>query len=161
MPPKITISAQQRQQIEALYGLGLTTREIEHVIGISHSTIENKCKEEIARGIAKADAAILNNLKRIAMGDGPSAASAAIFWVKCRRKWHEIQRVIHGFDPGAIQEFVCQFLSIMRRELPVKCPHCQTNLNLAPKIAGELKALSAKMIEKLPPDEIVPKPPEE
>jgi len=98
---------------------------------------------------------------KIATGSTPQPVTAAIFWTKVRRRWHEVQRVIHGFDPEIVSGFVRQVVALLRRELPQACPHCRARLDLPQKIAGQLRELSQKLGTELPPSQIVPiEPPE-
>jgi len=125
---------------------------------VSDDTLRARFPEELRRGGIKADAAVLTNLYKMATGSGPEAGKTAIFWAKVRRRWHEVQRVIHGYDPEIVTGFVKQVTSILRRELPDSCPHCKTHLGLPKRIAAQLVDISQKLAEKLPPSEIVPMP---
>lgn len=156
-PPHIP-TPQSRQQVEVLCGLGLTQEEIGLVIDLSESALKKHYAKELRVGGLKADATVLTNLYRMATGNGPEAGKTAIFWAKVRRRWHEVQRVIHGYDPETINTFVKGVVSILRRELPKQCPHCKTQLDLPQKIAVQLQQMSDKLAEKLPPSEIVPMP---
>ncbi len=142
-------------------GFGMTQQEQAVIMGIAERTLNTHFIVELKRGAAKADAAVMQNLFKIATSDGPNSGKCAIFWTKVRRRWHEVQRVIHGFDPEAIKMFVQQVIVILRRELPQKCPHCKTHLDLPKKIAGHLRTLSMKMTESLPPSTIVSADPKE
>ncbi len=142
-------------------GFGMTQQEQAVILEIGERTLNTHFMAELKRGAAKADVAVMQNLFKIATGDGPNSGKCAIFWTKVRRRWHEVQRVIHGFDPEAIKTFVQQVIVILRRELPQRCPGCKTRLNLPKKIAGHLHQLSAKMAENLPPSQIVSADPKE
>lgn len=160
--PELDPTPEQRAQIETLFGFGLKVEEVEVVTGIGHNALYKHFRAEIARGKIKADVAVLNNLFRAATMDAtkhPSAITAAIFWTKVNRRWHEVQRVIHGYDPEVIAGFVKQVTAILRKELPDACPHCHTKLDLPVKIAKKLQELSEKMASTLPPSTIVPIPP--
>jgi len=155
----MTYSKKIREQVEQLSGFGLTQQEIAVVVGLSSATLRRRFKKELKNGSVKADAQVLTNLHRIATGSTPQAVSAAIFWTKVRRRWHEVKRVIHGFDPDVVMQFVGQVVAAIKRRIPDTCPHCKTNLELKPALAAELKTLSMKMREQLPPAEIVPTTP--
>lgn len=147
-----------REQAMLLAGLGLTRDEIALVMDITDSTLKRHYPKELKAGGIKADAKVLTNLYRMATSTGPESGKAAIFWAKVRRRWHEVQRVIHGYDPETINGFVKAVVQLLRRELPDACPHCKTKLALPAKIALQLQDLSNKLAEKLPPSEIVPMP---
>lgn len=152
------ITPAQRAQVEAAAGFGLTQEKIAILMGVSETALKKYCGDELHRGVTKADLQVMQNLFRIATGNTPQAVSAAIFWAKVRMRWHEVQRVIHGFDPELMQVFVQQIIEVLRRLVPKVCPHCKTDLELRPKIASELRALSLRMNEQLPASEIVPTP---
>lgn len=149
---------QLRHQVEVMCGLGLTQEEMATVLDIAEQTLRTHYARELKIGGLKADIGVLANLHKMATGSGPEAGKTAIFWAKVRRRWHEVQRVIHGYDPDMIAEFVKTVVRVLRRELPEACPHCKTKLNLPEKIALQLQDLSKKLSEKLPPSEVVPMP---
>ena len=146
----------ERRQVEALAGVGMTQAEIAQIIGCGELQLRHRFREELDRGGVKADAKVMTNLYRMATGDGPEAARLAMFWAKTRRRWHEIQRVIHGYDPEMITSFVKQCIALLRRDLPTHCPACKTELDLPKKVAGHMMELSKQMAGQLPPSEIVP-----
>ena len=157
---KFVPSPEQRGQVEAMAGLGLTHDEIAIVMEVASSTIEKHFKEELRRGVVLANLKVTKNLFKIATGDTTQAMSAAIFWKKVRSRWHEVQRIIHGFDPGVVTEFVTEVVRILKKTIPDLCPHCKTNINLKAPIVKELKELSARLASTLPAPEIVPINPE-
>lgn len=154
--PPFKATKAQRDEVEKMAGFGMRQDEMAVVIGCAERTLNTHFIKELKRGAAVADAKVGANLFRMATGGGIEASRCAIFWFKVRRRWHEVQRIIHGFDPEIVKTFVQQVVSILRRELPQKCPHCKTNLNLPKKIAGHLQKLSETMTKTLPPSEIVP-----
>ena len=151
---------EHREQAEALSGFGMTHDEIAGILGVATITMQAHLGPELRMGAAKADSKVLTNLFKMATGSGPEAGKCAIFWTKVRRRWHEVQRVIHGYDPEIVTSFVKQVVGLLRRELPEKCPHCKTNLDLPKRVAGQLLQLSQKLSDSLPPSEIVPREPE-
>jgi hypothetical protein len=152
--------AEMKKQAETMAALGFTQDEAASVLGTSREFITNRFAKEFSEAKLKADAAVMQNLYKIATGDTAQAASAAMFWTKVRRRWHEVQRIIHGFDPEVLTQFVKQFSAVLKKTIPDTCPHCHTNLALRPKLAEELKAMSARLVDSLPPSEIVPIPAE-
>lgn len=153
-----TPTAKTRKRAILLAGLGLTQEEIATVMEIATRTLTTHYTEELRLGAIKADTHVLENLYRMATGTGPEAGKAAIFWTKVKRRWHEVQRVIHGFDPAIINTFVNQVVSLLRRMIPDRCPHCKTNLDLMPRIGAQLQELSRALVATLPPSEIVAMP---
>jgi hypothetical protein len=155
-PPSPEPTPEQRSQVETLAGFGLTQEQIATVVGVGEVQLRQRFAKELAQGEIKADIAVTQNLFKIATGSTPQAVSAAIFWKKVRSRWHEVQRVIHGYDPELVTGFVKQVIAILRRELPQVCPHCSVRLDLPQKVAAHLKEITAKMAERLPPSTIVP-----
>lgn len=155
MPP-LDVTPTQRQQVEILAGFGLPQEHVAQAVGMGVNSLVKYCSEEWQRGKHKADISVLSNLFKIATGSTPQAATAAIFWVKVRLRWHEIQRVIHGFDPSIVVDFVRQVTALLRKMLPEACPHCKTRLDLPQKVAAELRLLSEKLADNIKPSEIVP-----
>lgn len=155
-PPEIEVTPAMRSQVEALAGFGMPQDHVAELLGMGVDSIQKHFSAEWQRGKHKADAMVVTNLFKIATGSTAQAATAAIFWVKVRMKWHEIQRVIHGFDPSIVVDFVRQVTVLLRKELPEACPHCKTRLDLPVKVARKLRELSEKLADNLKPSEIVP-----
>lgn len=151
------VTEAQRSQVLAMAGLGLSHDDIASVIGLSADTIERYCRPELRTGKVRANIKVLQNLFRMATGTGKEAATCAIFWTKVNMRWHEVQRIIHGFDPTIVREFVTQIVRALKRALPDTCPHCKTNLSLRGPIVAELKSLSEKLMSGLPEPELVPR----
>lgn len=153
-------SKRSRAKVRLLAGLGFTNEEISLLFDISESTVKRHYAHELRVGALEADAAVLGNLYKLATQskDLNVASRNSIFWAKVRRRWHEVQRIIHGYDPETIKAFVKSVVIMLRRDLPDKCPACKTHLNLPEKVAHQLMALSQDMAAKLPQSEIVAMP---
>lgn len=94
---------QTRAQVAAMVAYGITAVEIGKVIGISDTTLRKYYREEIDTGTAVANAKVAESLYKKALGDGPSAVTAAIFWMKTRAGWKETLRNEHTGEDGAIR----------------------------------------------------------
>ena len=152
--PPVDISDAMRAQVRKMAGYGLTQAQAADVLGISEPTLQRRLADEFKVGIEQCDGRIVNNLKRIAMDEagthpGPTV-TAAIFYAKTRLGWHETQRIVHGFDPSVVMEFVSQVVGVIKRKLGA-CPACKTDLGFGKTIASELIALSQKLTASLPP----------
>lgn len=147
-----------RKRVRLLAGLGFTQEEMGLLLDLGVTALVRHYRQELLVGGLEADEQVMLNLFRMATGNGPEAGRMSIFYAKVKRKWHEVQRVIHGFDPEMIQGFVKGVVAMMRREIPDACPACKTKLQLAPKIAHHLVQLSKEMSAKLPESQIVPMP---
>lgn len=153
-------TAKSQKKVKLLAGLGFTQEEIALLLDIGESTLIKAYRHELRVGGLEADAQVLGNLFRLATQtkDLNVASRNSIFWAKVRRRWHEVQRVIHGYDPETIKSFVKQVIAVLRRELPDSCPGCKTKLNLGPNIATKLLEMSSAMAAKLPESEIIAAP---
>lgn len=94
-----------RREVEALSGYGIPEHEIARVVGISKPTLLKHYRDELDQGITKANAKVAESLFRKAIGDGPQAITAAIFWAKTRMRWKEPPQSheIAGANGGPIQ----------------------------------------------------------
>ncbi len=74
--------------VEAMAAV-ITQAEIAIVLGVDEKTLRKHYREELDRGIYKANAKVGANLFKIATGTGREAVTAAIFWLKTRAGWSE------------------------------------------------------------------------
>lgn len=75
-------------------GMGASQEQIARRLGISTQTLIEYYSAEIANGPTVANLNVAQKLYDIAMGNGPKAVTACIFWLKSRGGWSE-------FSPGA------------------------------------------------------------
>jgi len=93
-----------RKQVTMMAGIGLTHDQISKVMQISDETLRKYYYDELETGEAKTTAMVAQNLYNMATGAGSSAVTAAIFWMKTRAGWREVNRnEITGASGGAIQ----------------------------------------------------------
>lgn len=78
-------------------GFGIPELSIARSIGISDVTLRKYYRDELDNGTTKANAAVAQSLYKKATGDGSSAVTAAIFWLKTRAGWKE--KIEVGGDP--------------------------------------------------------------
>ena len=78
-----------RKQVETMAGYGIPENEISLSVGISPPTLRKHYRHELDTGHIKANAAVAQSLYQKALGDGPQAVTAAIFWAKTRMGWKE------------------------------------------------------------------------
>lgn len=79
-------------------GLGLTQEQISKILGFSEDTLQRHFRAELDSGVAKANAQVAQNLFSIATSRDQGAVAAAIFWMKTRGKWKEINHHALGGD---------------------------------------------------------------
>lgn len=82
-------TAETRKQVEAMAGYGIRADDIARSVGISQETLRKHYRDELDLGTVKANTAVAQSLYKKALGDGTSAVTAAIFWMKTRAGWKE------------------------------------------------------------------------
>ncbi len=148
-----------RMRVTPLAGLGFTQDEIATLIDLGETALKKHYQAELKLGMLKADEKVLTRMFRIIeKGNDTDAGRWGMFYLKVRRGWHEVQRVIHGYDPDTVRQFVKSLIASLRQHLPEKCPACKTKLDLGPTVAAKILQLSQEMAAKLPASEIVPRP---
>lgn len=96
-------TTEQRKQVETMAGFGITEDDIALSIGISAPTLRKHYRSELDLGHIKANSAVAQSLYKKALGDGASAVTAAIFWLKTRAGWKETTVTEHtGADGGPV-----------------------------------------------------------
>lgn len=100
--PKFEPDAEQRKTVNAMAGYGIPQPDIARVIGIDPKTLRKHFRDELDTGETIATARVAESLYKQATGDGRSAVSAAIFWLKARAGWSE-RIEVGGKEGGAIE----------------------------------------------------------
>ena len=92
-----------RKQVSLMAGIGLTHDQIAMIIGISDETLRKYYSKELELSAAMMNAQVAQNLFSIATGKGAGAVASAIFWMKTRGGWKEVERKeVTGQDGGPI-----------------------------------------------------------
>lgn len=86
-------TTKDREMVRLATGHGLTQAEIATVLRVDVKTLRKHFREELDTGSAVAINAMAQNLWKKAMGDGPAAVTATIFWLKVRAGWKEASAV--------------------------------------------------------------------
>ena len=87
--PEHQPTPERRQQVESMAGFGIIEDDIARSVGIAPKTLRKHYREELDLGHIKANAAVAQSLYKKALGDGTSAVTAAIFWLKTQAGWRE------------------------------------------------------------------------
>ena len=87
--PPYKPTEKDRSMVETMAGYGIPQADIATVLKIDLKTLRKHFREELDTGTITANTAMVQNLWRKAMGDGPSAVTATIFWLKVRAGWSE------------------------------------------------------------------------
>ena len=83
-----------RQHVDEMTAKGATQPMVARVLGIEEKCLRRHYRDELDGGAVQADMAVAGNLFRIATSEGPGAVTAAIFWLKTRAGWREIDRTV-------------------------------------------------------------------
>jgi hypothetical protein len=90
-------------RVEALAGFGMSAADIAHVLTIDEERLASSHSAAIESGRIKANAKVAESLFRKATGEGRESVTAAIFWLKTRARWREVQRDETDRQPVVIQ----------------------------------------------------------
>jgi len=109
MPP-FRPTAEQRQQVELMAGLGMTQEEVAVVIlnprtgkGISDKTLREHFRQELATGRSKVKAKVAASLFKKATDDKhPQSAICGMFIMKCQFGWRQEDKLIHQVEPSMV-----------------------------------------------------------
>lgn len=84
---KVEITPEQRKQIKALAGYGMKDSQIANVLGITESTLQRKCKEDIKKGRDTARASVAKTAYQMAVSGKQPAMT--MFYLKTQLGWRE------------------------------------------------------------------------
>src|SRR5215469_8819506 len=75
-----------REKVRHLAGVGLRQDDIARIIGCAPKTLRKRCRDDLDRGVAEANATVSGYLFAAAKEGN---VTAQIFWLKSRAHWHE------------------------------------------------------------------------
>ena len=78
---------ESRRIVECLAGYGIPQLKIAHVVKVSLPTLHKAYRDELDRGAAQIEAALVANLMRLAQGDDGTALKAIMFALQARFGW--------------------------------------------------------------------------
>lgn len=114
---------EDRWRPSARAGYGIPEADIAGVIGIAPKTLRKHYRTELDHGHTKANARVAENLFRKATGEGREAVTAAIFWLKARAGWREVQRhELAGVPDHPIHEIRRIIIAAPSRENLINTP---------------------------------------
>lgn len=90
--PAYVPEEKDRKQVLTMAGIGLTQDQIAKIMGISDETLRRNYKNELETGTSRMNAMVAQNLYSIATSKGQGSVAAAIFWMKTRARWQEVNR---------------------------------------------------------------------
>ena len=87
MPRKpFVVNETVREKVRHLAGVGVRQDDIARIIGCAPKTLRKRCREDLDRGVAEANAVVSGSLFAAAKGGN---VTAQIFWLKTRAQWRE------------------------------------------------------------------------
>ena len=87
MPRKpFVVNETVREKVRHLAGVGVRQDDIARIIGCAPKTLRKRCREDLDRGVAEANAVVSGSLFAAAKGGN---VVAQIFWLKTRAHWRE------------------------------------------------------------------------
>ena len=75
-----------RERVRHLAGVGLRQDDIAKIIGCAPKTLRKRCRDDLDRGVAEANATVSGYLFAAAKAGN---VTAQIFWLKTRAHWRE------------------------------------------------------------------------
>ena len=75
-----------REQVRHLAGVGVPQDDVARIIGCAPKTLRKRCREDLDRGVAEANATVAGYLFAAAKAGN---VTAQIFWLKTRAHWRE------------------------------------------------------------------------
>lgn len=98
-PPRFKPTDEQRKQVESMCAYGIPEHAIAELIGIDDKTLRKYFRHELDTATHRANSAVAQSLYQKALGNGPQAVAACIFWLRTRARWREHDRVDVPFIP--------------------------------------------------------------
>jgi hypothetical protein len=80
------VSEAMREKVRHLAGIGVRQDDIAKIIGCAPKTLRKRCRDDLDRGVAEANAMVSGYLFAAAKGGN---VTAQIFWLKTRAQWRE------------------------------------------------------------------------
>lgn len=87
-----TPDEKSKKQVLVMAGIGLTHDQIAKIMQVSDETLRKYYRDELETGKARMNSAVAQNLYSIATSRETGAVAAAIFWMKTRAEWREVNR---------------------------------------------------------------------
>jgi len=87
MPRKpFVVNETVREKVRHLAGVGVRQDDIARIVGCAPKTLRKRCRDDLDRGVAEANAMVSGSLFAAAKGGN---VTAQIFWLKTRAYWRE------------------------------------------------------------------------
>lgn len=104
---------------------------------------------DFRQGMITAKLATVDMLKKTAIDRAQAGSDPLlIFLLKNLAPDEFSERIRHEFTTKTLDLAVNEFIEVIRMNVPECCPHCKTNLGIAPAIAQELLDMSDRLSNK-------------
>ena len=92
-----------RDRVRHLAGIGLRQDDIAKIIACSSKTLRKRCRDDLDRGVAEANATVSGYLFAAAKAGN---VTAQIFWLKNRKpsEWRDVQNIEHAIGRYIISD---------------------------------------------------------
>lgn len=93
----------ERGLVETMAAFGIPREDIAKALRMGEKTLRENYQEELETAATKANARVAQSLFNQATGSAGAKVNitAAIFWLKCRAGWREVEVVEHTGKDGA------------------------------------------------------------
>ena len=89
-----------REKVRHLAGVGVRQDDIAKIIGCAPKTLRKRCREDLDRGVAEANAMVSGYLFAAAKAGN---VAAQIFWLKTRAHWREKTAPVDPVPGSAVE----------------------------------------------------------
>jgi hypothetical protein len=93
----VVVNEAVREQVRHLAGVGVRQDDIAKIVGCAPKTLRKRCREDLDRGVAEANATVSGYLFAAAKAGN---VTAQIFWLKTRAHWRERPMPDHPAPDG-------------------------------------------------------------
>lgn len=149
--PSVTTPARQAAWLVAFAKTGTQLAACQ-ATGVSRTTVHSwiKMYPDFVRAMSEAKLDIVDSLKNTALKRATEGGSdpLLIFLLKNLAPDEFSERIRHEFTTKTLDLTVNEILEAIRINVPECCPHCKTNLGIAPAIAQELMDMSDRLSNK-------------
>lgn len=116
--------ASEQWHVAVMAAAGFPIESIAVQLKISEETLKERFAGSLERGLSMSTALVAETLFRKALGDGPQAVTAAIFWLKARAGWRDVQvienNVTMKLEPQERTELIDRMKQLVARIPPAR-----------------------------------------
>lgn len=125
--------ASEQWHVAVMAAAGFPVESIAIQLQIPEDTLKLRFAGSLERGLAMSTALVAETLFRKALGDGPQAVTAAIFWLKARAGWRDVQVIENNFNVKLAPDERTQLIDRMKDMVARIPPARQAELEREPQ----------------------------